>query len=657
MKRFIIILLVVFLSGARLWAQDSDTLRTINVEGVVVKAARSLRDIGVQKSPLSEQVLTESVTLSMAEVLAKNSTIFIKSSGRATLATASLRGTAPSHTAVSWNGIDLSSPMLGMVDFSMIPSYFVDNGEVYHGATSVGVTGGGLGGAVVLGTDGPRNKGIEAQYVQNIASYNTFDEFVRLSVTRSNWGSSTRLLFSSSDNDFPYINRDKVGHPLEYNKSCGYNDMHLLQELFYTQPKVGHLSLKGWYTDSSRGIPKLTVDFRDDDLTKAWQDERNLRGVAEWKNSYGGLRLNAKAGYSHSLLHYIYQFSLGGGEVLRGVDSSSTTTHAFAEMNGEWSLGNTLMLAGNVRANRYDVESEDVAPLVPTGYAAFRNEMSAFVSARWQPAAWLGTALSMREEWRDGVWSPPIPALFVDATLWPEIGLIVSGSATRNYRYPTLNDLYYVPGGNPNLMPEQGISGDLGIEASFERERVKASAKLTGYHSDINNWILWEPTVKGFWTPRNLQRVVSRGVEARANVEYSPRAGLSLECRTIIGYTNSVNATEGSNSYGNQLPYIPRWSASAAVLVRWEAWQFDYKWHLYSDRQTSYSGTSFSSDVVDGYHLSDISLSRTIRCKNKVSFKVRFDINNLFNAEYQSVLSRPMPPRNYALCIECRWSD
>ena len=200
MKRFIIILLVFFLSGARLWAQDSDTLRTINVEGVVVKAARSLRDIGVQKSPLSEQVLTESVTLSMAEVLAKNSTIFIKSSGRATLATASLRGTAPSHTAVSWNGIDLSSPMLGMVDFSMIPSYFVDNGEVYHGATSVGVTGGGLGGAVVLGTDGPRNKGIEAQYVQNIASYNSFDEFVRLSVTRSNWGSSTRLLFSSSDN-------------------------------------------------------------------------------------------------------------------------------------------------------------------------------------------------------------------------------------------------------------------------------------------------------------------------------------------------------------------------------------------------------------------------------------------------------------------------
>lgn len=545
--------------------------------------------------------------------------------------------------------------MLGMVDFSMIPSYFVDGGEVYHGATSVGVSGGGLGGAIVFSTAPPTREGIDIQLVQNLASYNTHDEFVRISYKGKRWGSSTRALWSSSDNDFEYVNRDKFGHPTERNKNCGYKDFHLLQEFFYNTPKIGQLSLKGWFTDSNRGIPRMTVDFRDDDLNKAWQVEQSLRSVVEWANHYGGVRLKARAGYNYDNLHYIYQISLGGGESQRGVDATSATHNAFAAINGEWSIGNHLMLSGNIKGNVYSVESVDIAPFTPTGYDAMRKEFSSFASARWKPTEWLGAALNVREEWRDGVWSPLIPAMFMDVTLWPEAGLIFSCSAARNYRYPTLNDLYYVPGGNPNLLPEEGTTFDAGVEYNIERERVKIGGKITTYISNINNWILWTPTIKGFWTPENLQRVVSKGVEARANIEVQLGKEWRAEWRAIVGHTSSTNATEGSNSYGNQLPYIPHWSASSAIGMSWRWWSLDYKWQHYSDRQTSYSGTHFSGDVVEGYSLSDISFGHTFVTKNKVSFKVTFDINNLFDVEYQSVLSRPMPPRNYAIRIECRF--
>ncbi len=53
------------------------------------------------------------------------------------MATASFRGTAPSHTQVSWNGISISSPMLGMVDFSLIPVYIIDDLTLKHGAASL----------------------------------------------------------------------------------------------------------------------------------------------------------------------------------------------------------------------------------------------------------------------------------------------------------------------------------------------------------------------------------------------------------------------------------------------------------------------------------------------------------------------------------------
>ena len=86
-------------------------------------------------------VLKESISLSVADILTQNTPVFIKSYGRGSMATASMRGTAPSHTKVTWNGMSLNSPMLGMVDFSYIPAYLVDDAELYHGAGSVGVSG------------------------------------------------------------------------------------------------------------------------------------------------------------------------------------------------------------------------------------------------------------------------------------------------------------------------------------------------------------------------------------------------------------------------------------------------------------------------------------------------------------------------------------
>lgn len=655
MKRLIVTLLCgVLMPLTSVWGQGADTLRTVEMAEIVVRSARSLRDVGVQKSLISEEALKENISASMAEVLAQNSTIFIKSSGRATQATASLRGTAPSHTAVTWNGVELGSPMLGMVDFSMIPSYFVDGSEVYHGSTSVNVTGGGIGGAVALSTSELPTEGLMLQYIQSLASFSTHDEYLRVDYGAKRWGSSTRLLHSASENNFPYVNYDKVGHPLEYNRSCGYNDFHLLQEFYARGVRGGRWSLKTWATASSRGIPKLSVDYRDDDLTKAWQDEVSQRTVAEWRRTFGGLRLSASGGYNYDDIHYIYQFSKGGDMVQNAVDTHSVTHQAHLSSDAEWSIGNNLMLAANVKASFSAVESKDVAPLVPVGFEASREEISSFVSARWKPAEWLGVAASVREEWRDGDLSPVIPALFVDVTLVPEWGLIVSSSVAKNYHHPSLGDLYFVPGGNPNLLPEEGETYDVGAEFKVERGGLTVGGKVTLYGSEIANWILWTPTIKGFWTPENLALVRSRGVESRANLSYrfSPRT--RLDVNAIFAYTSSVSATEGSGNYGNQLPYVPLYSASAAMRLTAGEWELRYGWQYYSERFTSYSGTSFGGGVVAGYMLSDVSLGRALEVWG-VDFKVCAQVNNLFDEVYQSVLSRPMPPRNYALTIECCW--
>ncbi|MDE6161244.1 MAG: Plug domain-containing protein, partial [Muribaculaceae bacterium] len=174
---------------------------------VVVSAARPIAKTGLHTSPIDSAALKENIAMSMADVLGYNSSIFVKSYGRATLSTVSFRGTSASHTQVTWNGMPITNPMQGMTDFSTIPSYFIDRATVVHGNSSLGEgEGGGLGGLVSLASAPVEPDGLKIQYVQGIGSFGTFDEFARISYGAEHWRSSTRVVYSSSRNDYTYIN-------------------------------------------------------------------------------------------------------------------------------------------------------------------------------------------------------------------------------------------------------------------------------------------------------------------------------------------------------------------------------------------------------------------------------------------------------------------
>ena len=204
--RLLLLLVSLFLCPLIVFGQGDSVARTVAIEQVAVAGVRPMKEIGVQRTELDSALLRENISSSLADALTGGSTLFIKSHGRATLSTASFRGTASSHTQVTWNRMRVNSPMLGQVDFSTIPSYFIDEATIYHGASSVGVTGGGLGGAIALETRAPAEEGVGLRYVQGVGSFTTFDEYARVTYAGRRWSSSTRLLCSTSENDFRYRN-------------------------------------------------------------------------------------------------------------------------------------------------------------------------------------------------------------------------------------------------------------------------------------------------------------------------------------------------------------------------------------------------------------------------------------------------------------------
>ena len=668
--RFLLpILLIISLSSIHSYAQEgtgsaiSSTKRDkrgwdLKLDSIMVTGHRkTLTEVGVTKSHISEELLRVSLTNSLADVLAQGSSVFIKSHGRGSLSTASFRGTAPSHTQVTWNGIKLNSPMLGMVDFSLIPSYFIDNANLYHGASSIAITGGGLGGAIALETTKSGDEGLMVKFIQGFGSYSTFDEFLHLTYSNERFESSTRLAYTTSKNDFKYRNynkKDDTGeYPIEQNKSGAYKDLHILQELYYQIDNKNRVKLSAWFLNSDRGIPMLSVNYREEGDSQNKQYENNLRVVAGWERFSSNLKLSANAGYTYSDMLYSYMGDIGQVELKEMIRSSSIIHTGYGKFSAKYYLGDKFFINGELALYQHSVMSSD--KYTSTGYNMSRSEISAILSAKYRPVEWFGFGADIREELYGDKFTSPIPAAFIDFSIWKRYNITARASIARNFHFPTLNDLYFQPGGNPDLRTENGYTYDAGVTFGITKSWLTLNAEATFYKSDINDWIIWLPSFKGFWTPKNVKKVKGTGVELKGSTKMTFNE-VTLTADANWAWTRSINHGDPANwadeSIGKQLVYIPEYSASVMGRIAWRNYGFTYKFNYYSERfTTSNNDASSKIGIIGAYYMNDIALDYSLKLR-WADISIKLNINNLFNEEYVSILSRPMAGINYNLFLE-----
>lgn len=679
--RKVITIALGLLSIAGVSAQ-SITQRIHRLDEVVVTAKRPMKDIGVQKTTFDSLALKENIALSMADILTFNSSVFVKSYGRATLSTVAFRGTSPSHTQVTWNGMRINNPMLGMTDFSTIPSYFIDQASLFHGTSSVNETGGGLGGLVKLGTIPDAPDGFNMQYVQGIGSFKTFDEFARITFHNDNWTSSTRAVYSSSPNDYKYVNHDKkvniydddhniIGqyNPTERNRSGSFKDLHLLQEVYYNTNKGDRFGLNAWYINSNRELPMLTTDYGNERNFENRQRENTFRSVLSWDHTFSGKgednpsfgKLSVKGGYIHTWMAYDYKREVAEDNWASMTRSRSRVNTYYGQADGEYSPNKKWYFTANVSAHQHFVRSEDKNIILQdgdkavVGYDKGRIELSGSASAKWQPVDRLGMSVVLREDMYGDQWAPVIPAFFIDGLVSRTGNIMLKASVSRNYRFPTLNDLYFLPGGNPNLKNEHGFTYDAGVSFNTGKAGVfSLGGSANWFDSYIEDWIIWLPTTKGFFSPRNVKKVHAYGVELKANLAVQPFKGWLLDLDGSYSWTPSINEGDkmspADQSVGKQLPYVPKHSASFTGRLSWRTWSFLYKWCFYSERFTMSSNDYTITGHLPEYFMSNISLEKGLSFK-PVDIQLKLAVNNLFNEEYLSVLSRPMPGINFEFFI------
>ncbi|MCM1139719.1 MAG: TonB-dependent receptor plug domain-containing protein [Muribaculum sp.] len=674
MKKIVILyLLLTAVSIMNLSAQNVSK-RIHRLNEVVVTAKRSMKDIGVQKTSFDSLALKENIALSMADILTFNSSVFVKSYGRATLSTVAFRGTSPSHTQVTWNGMRINNPMLGMTDFSTIPSYFIDQASLLHGTSSVNETGGGLGGLVKLGTIPDVGEGLNAQYVQGVGSFSTFDEFARITYGNDHWQSSTRFVYSSSPNDYKYINHDKKiniydddkningqYHPTERNKSGAFKDMHILQEVYYNTKRGDRFGLNAWYINSNRELPMLTTDYGDERGFENRQREHTFRSVLSWDHNRNDWKVGIKGGYIRTWMAYDYKREVAENNWSSMTRSRSKVNTFYGQAEGEYNPNKQWYFTANLSAHQHFVRSEDKNIILQdgdkaiVGYDKGRIELSGSASAKWQPIDRLGMSIVLREDLFGDQWAPIIPAFFIDGLVSRTGNIMLKASVSRNYKFPTLNDLYFLPGGNPNLKNEHGFSYDAGVSFDTSKaELFSLGGSVTWFDSYIDDWIIWLPTTKGFFSPRNVKKVHAYGIEVKGNLAIQPAKNWLIDLNGSYSWTPSINEGDkmspADKSVGKQLPYVPKHSASLTGRLTWKTWSFFYKWAYYSERFTMSSNDYTITGHLPQYFMSNISLEKGLFFK-PVDVQLKLAVNNLFNEDYLSVLSRPMPGINFEFFI------
>lgn len=593
LKVYILVLLLVQTFGS--YAQ-SDSINQL--EEVVLSDVRLFHTASERLQVLTDSTLRQNPA-SLTDVLKLNTPAHFKENGPGMVSSIAFRGTTASQTAVTWNGININSPFNGQADFNTLLAANYDQVVLKSGGGSVLYGSGAIGGSVHLNNRLRFSEGFRNDLQLEAGSFDTF--FGSYTGRISNEASALQLNISrySSENDFDYLNSEKKNENGDFrntgvNLSAGHflNVKNLLK--FYGNLFLGERGFSGTLT--------LPSNSKYEDV--------NSRNLLEWKGFYDEITSTLKLAYLDDTYRYYENrdnenYSFG------------RTKTGIVKYDLQYELQPGMSLSGVADIQRTAGEGTNIGEESrTTGSAGFL-----FSHAPGN----FSYEVSARKEFSDLYDSPLLFSLNTGLRVTDHYS--VSANFSRNYRMPTFNDLFWYAGGNEDLHAETSLQGEIGQSLKFKNVGLRVNAYLV----EIENLLRWVPGPDGLWKPENTQNVRNLGLEA------------ILEAKKYLG--EHQLAFSGSYAYTHtkdlalekELIYVPRHKMTSSVAYAIQKFTFYYK-YLYTGEVYTSSDNNYT---LEAYSLSNTGVEYDLFKNDRGS--IGLEVRNLWNEEYQSVPSRPMP--------------
>jgi iron complex outermembrane receptor protein len=567
----------------------------------------------------------------LATSLTQATLVEVKTYGTPALATLSIRGLGSQHCVLLWNGFNLQNSMHGTTDVSLVGLYTpAQELTLTYGSSCARDGSGAVAGSLSISDKAMSTDGLQLSTGQTMGSFGYRSHQLYMGFAQKSSYIQMSYTNEFAKNNYWYTKNGASDRaPIRLKNAT--SDIHQFNLSGRLQLKHG-FSLSGAanYAMANRQIPPTESQS----YNRSFQQDKQLKSYLMLLKSKKSTEIAISTGYFYDELKYTDPLSdLVSLSKIHKLITKFSFNQSFAKLH---QLGCSL--------------ENNFASAVTSNYknGVGRQNIFSFMMAY----RWLGvhkkTILAV--EIRQSLYNQKVsPFLFDLSFTYHPIRLVtLQVKAARIYRIPTLNDLYWNPGGNKNLLPEKGWHGEWMWKLNYSKKGFEFNNAMSNFYYFVENWIVWLPTTKGYWVPQNIKTVFSRGLQEEVNVKMNQskywiavRLGYQFNLSTQVSSITSNDA-----SLGKQLIYEPLHKVYGGLQMNFRGFQIDYSHQFTSKRFTS----SDNVYALPSFQTANLMLTKTFH-STQFDFTMSAVVENLYNTKYYMIESRPMPGRNFKIGV------
>ncbi len=632
---------------------DSTKTRVYRLDTVTVTATPPFdwqhSIASIQTIPLTEFNTIAPLTSALTEAEG----FYIRNYGGGTaLATATTRGMYAEETTLLIDGVRINSLQNGVVDLSKIPLLGLSTAQISRGGGTVGFDET-AGGTIELTTAQPPSSFIPSVTLQD-GSYGEHAGSFALPVKTGNVTTSIDASYNTATNNFTYILNGASYQRIGSDYENSYITTHTVWAPSPTNDGESHDLILS-YLNSNEGVASAVTSAvqptggREDDqiffalLHSRWMLADSLPFETSFHAAY------ARESFLDSTLY-------SDGEPLLS-DYLNRQIDFTARLS--WLPGDCWTLRYGIHGLFASISSGDVL-------ATMRGQGQSYANGDYtiNTGGGLLQLITMRAIGRVDSYSDHTTGVSGNgatlvtgsfggvATLFDDRSAAIRANIGTAGRMPTLNELYWIPGGNPNLQPDHSVKGEFG--GHYEKNILgNIALDADGFIINTKDLIIWEPGANGIWSPINIDAVRSSGFEWSA--KWQPTEFISTSFAQQFASAIKLDASfPGDASQGKQLPFVPRETFHANLTVSLFHNMLTFRGN--ADYASFRYITSDNTQYIPGYTLFSIAVSTRLSA-GVVNITPSLMCDNLTNTEYQVFPGYPMPERMFLLSLTFQIKD
>lgn len=568
--------------------------------------------------------------------------IQIKSYGSwGSISTLSIRGTSDDQSEVIWNGVPINSSTLGSTDLSLIPLEAIDCINFVVDYQSNNLNSGSFGGFLNLSTNQKTfNKVADSNFVIHISSgygsNNFFKESLGFVFQNEKMNSNSKIFYQFAKNEFCYLDTYKENSPKVKAMHNKFKTVGFVQDFGFNLPK-GNIKFAAWVQQKSKEIPALMGSYENSNKN---QNDKIIRISNNYNLKLGSNEFQITGAYVQDKLFYTDK--INPDDSLYYIDSKIQTKRFFQSafltlhpMKGNWSF---------IFGQLFNFQKANV-----NSYSYLPKEFWGALSANFDYSKdKIKIQFGIKQEISNSIQRPYF-SFSIKAHSKGINPYFIGFSISEKLRQPDLNDKYWNPGGNLNLMPENGQSFDLFISKNYSIGNCDFSFKLNPYFILINNNIVWIP-ISGYFSPKNITKTNHSGMDLTTGIKNKGPKNIYSEWTLIYSFNHSViqkNLVDPSNN-GHFLPYRPTNVLRLNYFGNWKGLNWGISNQYVASRYTDNSNNDIFK--LPSYCLMDIQIGGQFNFKNHL-IEGKLSILNATNTQFQTIRSYPQPGTQFLITI------